>query len=180
MDKNETKIGKDWSENEVRLVVADYFKMLDAELHDKAYKKSAHRSALIPQLSGRSEGSVEFKHQNISGVLVELGLPYIEGYKPRSNYQSILASEVQAFLDNNPDFLQNLSKSPIIDPEKPNLDIKKNLNLVYEKPPNEFFAPPATNKPWLSRKPRKIDFAELDAANRRLGKLGEKFVFELE
>ena len=35
-------------------------------------------------------------------------------------------------------------------------------------------------KPWLSRKTRKIDFAERDAANRQLGKLGEQFVYDLE
>ncbi len=41
-------------------------------------------------------------------------------------------------------------------------------------------APKVTSKPWLSRRSRRTDFAELDAANRRLGKLGEQFVFELE
>src|SRR3954447_9491280 len=30
---------RDWSEEEVRLVVADYFAMLDAELHRRPYKK---------------------------------------------------------------------------------------------------------------------------------------------
>ncbi len=74
-EENEPQTGKDWSEIEVRLVVADYFDMLEAELQGKTYKKSEHGKALIPQLSGRSEGSVEFKHQNVSGVLVELGLP---------------------------------------------------------------------------------------------------------
>src|SRR5262249_40879421 len=41
-------------------------------------------------------------------------------------------------------------------------------------------APTITGKPWLSRKARKIDFAERDAANRQLAKLGEQFVFDLE
>jgi hypothetical protein len=50
--------------------VADYFAMLQAELNDQPYRKSEHRKALIPQLSGGSEGSVEFKHQNISAVFV--------------------------------------------------------------------------------------------------------------
>lgn len=46
-------------------------------------------------------------HTNVSGVLAELGLPYIEGYKPRSNYQGVLATEVESFLDQNPGFLEN-------------------------------------------------------------------------
>jgi hypothetical protein len=41
-------------------------------------------------------------------------------------------------------------------------------------------APATPQKPWLSRKARKIDFAQRDAANRHLGNLGEQFVFDLE
>src|SRR5262245_32471880 len=61
---------KDWTEQEVGLIVADYFDMLEAELLGKSFKKSDHRKALAPKLRGRSDGSIEFKHQNVSGVLV--------------------------------------------------------------------------------------------------------------
>lgn len=176
----EPQTGKDWTENEVRLVVADYFNMLEAELLGKTYKKSEHRKALIPQLSGRSDGSVEFKHQNVSGVLVDMGLPYIEGYKPRSNYQSMLATEVESFLDQRPGFLQQIASAPVLNPTEPKSVIKPNLREVIEAPPDKIFAPNPVSKPWLSRKGRKIDFAERDAANRQLGRFGEQFVFELE
>ncbi len=63
---------KDWSAQEVGLIVADYFVMLEAELLGKSFKKSDHRKALAPKLQSRSEGSIEFKHQNVRGVLVEL------------------------------------------------------------------------------------------------------------
>ena len=135
---------------------------------------------LAPQLAGRSEGSIEFKHQNISGVLVERGLPYIEGYKPRSNYQSILATEVESFLDQRPEFLDQLALAPTLNPSEPaSLPLPK-LDEVIEDPPDRIYSPAATAKPWLSRKVRKIDFAERDAANRRLAKLGEEFVVDLE
>lgn len=179
-EEKEPQTGKDWSEGEVRLVVADYFDMLEAELLGKKYKKSEHRKALTPQLSGRSDGSVEFKHQNVSGVLVELGLPYIEGYKPRSNYQSILATEVESFLDQRPGFLQQLASAPTLNPTQPKPVARPNLEDVIEDPPEKILAPSASRKPWLTRKARKIDFAELDAANRQLGRLGEEFVFQLE
>ena len=90
--------------------------MLEAELHGRAYKKSEHRKALIPLLAGRSDGSVEFKHQNISSVLVEMGLPYVEGYKPRGNYQGLLATEVESFLDQRPGFLEQLAAAPTLNP----------------------------------------------------------------
>ncbi len=43
---------RDWTEQEVRLIVADYFAMLEAELQGEPYKKSEHRKALIPLLAG--------------------------------------------------------------------------------------------------------------------------------
>jgi hypothetical protein len=88
---------KDWTEQEVRLVVADYFAMLEKELLGKAFSKTDHRKALAPLLDARSDPSIEYKHANISAVLTDLGLPYIEGYKPRSNYQQLLGQEVDAF-----------------------------------------------------------------------------------
>jgi hypothetical protein len=36
------------------------------------------------------------------------------------------------------------------------------------------------DKPWVSRRGQRIDFAEKDAANRKLGKLAEEFVYALE
>jgi len=60
----------DWSRLEVELVVADYFAMLWKELAGQPVDKTAHRKALQPQLNGRSHGSIEFKHQNISAVLI--------------------------------------------------------------------------------------------------------------
>lgn len=179
-EEKEPQTGKDWTEHEVRLIVADYFDMLVTELQGQPYKKSEHRKALTPQLPGRSEGSIEFKHQNVSGVLVELGLPYIEGYKPRSNYQSMLATEVESFLDQNPGFLQQMASSPTLSPTQPKLVTTPNLDEVIEDPPEKLFAPTASGKPWVSRKARKMDFAERDAVNRQLGKLGEQFVYDLE
>lgn len=179
-DQEEPQTGKEWSENEVQLIVADYFDMLEAELLDKTYKKSEHRKALVPQLSGRSEGSVEFKHQNISAVLVEHGLPYIEGYKPRGNYQSLLAAEVDVFLEQNPGLLQALAAAPTLNPVEPKKLITPNFDSVIEDPPEKITAPKPSEKPWLSRRARKIDFAERDARNRQLAKLGEEFVFDLE
>jgi hypothetical protein len=160
--------------------VADYFDMLEAEVLGTSFKKSDHRKALAPKLQSRSEGSIEFKHQNVSAVLVELGLPYIEGYKPRSNYQGILATEVENYLDKHPGFLDKLAAAPALNPAQGKQLSSPDLSQIIEAPPEKTFVPKPASKPWLSRKARKIDFAELDAANRRLGKLGEQFVFDLE
>lgn len=122
---------------------------------------------------------MEFKHQNVSGVLVELGLPYIEGYKPRGNYQSLLATEVESYLDLRTGFWQQLAAAPLLNPTEPKAVSQPRFEEIIEAPPAKIHSP-AAGKPWLTRKARKVDFAELDAANRRLGMLGEQFVFELE
>ena len=83
--------GADWSLDEVELIVADYFAMLEAELSGLAYSKAEHNRRL-QQATGRSKGSVEFKHQNISAVLKGLGEDWITGYKPafKSNARKLV------------------------------------------------------------------------------------------
>jgi hypothetical protein len=84
----------DWSQLECELIARDYLDMLVKELGGIAYSKAEHRRALQPHLQNRSEGAIEYKYQNISAVLIDLGLPYIRGYKPAFNYQALLASVV--------------------------------------------------------------------------------------
>lgn len=169
-----------WSEKEVKLIINDYFAMLLAEIQDWSYDKTEHRSLLIPQLSDRSKGSVEFKHQNISAVLVEQGLPYIDGYKPRGNYQKLLAEGVEEYLDNNPYLMKLFDTSPVLNPTQPKKIESSKIKNIIEAPPDKIISPKQSVKPWLSRKGKRINFAERDAVNRKLGSLGEKFVFELE
>ena len=178
--EQEPKAVKDWTENEVRLIVADYFSMLNAEILGIPYKKSEHRRLLIPRLRGRSDGSVEFKHSNVSGVLVDMGLPYIEGYKPRSNYQNILFTEVEAFLDQRPEFLEQLAIAPALNPTQVVRAANWNPDEIIVAPPEITHQSLPTQKPWLSRKGKRIDFAERDLRNRQTGDIGEKFVFDLE
>lgn len=176
----ETQRGKDWSSQEVQLIVADYFSMLQAEVEGQPYRKSEHRKALIPKLDGRSDASVEFKHANVSGVLVDMGLPYIDGYKPRGNYQASLAAEVEVFLDARPDFLQHLAAAPSLNPTQATTVPIQDITGMIEEPPEAMPSAGRAARPWLNRKGRRIDFAERDAANRKLGLLGEQFVLEFE
>ena len=62
--------GTNWTRLEVEAIVADYFDMLDQELRGQAFNKSEHRRRLKAVLDGRSDGSIEYKHQNISAVLL--------------------------------------------------------------------------------------------------------------
>ena len=92
---DEAKLGRHWQDDELDAIVADYFDMLDADLSGRPYVKSGHSQALMARI-GRTHRSVEFKHQNISAVLDELGMPWIPGYIPKRNYQNAIFDAIDA------------------------------------------------------------------------------------
>ena len=108
---DESKIGTDWQHDELDAIVADYFAMLAAGLSGRPYVKSAHSKALMDRI-GRTHRSVEFKHQNISAVLDELGMPWIPGYKPKRNYQNAIFDAIDRYLTMRPDILESVPASP--------------------------------------------------------------------
>ena len=177
MPPDQSSRGSDWTQHEVEATVAAYFDMLRAELLNQPYGKTAFRRKLKPVVA-RSDGSIEFKHQNVSAVLVHMGLPYIDGYKPRGNYQMLLGEQVESFLDRHPDFFDQLASGAVLNPQQLPAIQHPALRL-FEPPPDRIEAPPP-GQAWLSRRGRKTDFVQRDAENRRLGKLGEEFVVALE
>src|SRR5580700_1091624 len=91
----------DWTDEELDLIVADYFSMRDSELLRTPYDKTQHRRALM-SLIDRSNSSIEFKHHNISAVLQQLDLPWINGYKPRAHFQKTIVNAIDRYISLNP------------------------------------------------------------------------------
>lgn len=166
-----------WTIEEVEAVVADYFTMLAAELAGKPYSKTDHRRHLLPLLQRRSEQSVEFKHANISAVLIELGFPYISGYKPRSNYQRLLYEVVSKRLSSNQELLQ----LAVVDVERQvTVPTVNDILQVLTAPPR----PVSHGHRIAERKstylPAPVNYLEREARNRSLGEAGEEFVINFE
>ena len=173
-------MARDWTKTEVDAIVADYFEMLQAELCGDSFNKSEHRRGVAPKLDNRTDGSIERKHQNTSAVLIGLGLPYISGYKPLGNYQTLLAREVQRFVDTHPQFLQVVQTDVDRPADVPALaDI---LGALVEAPSDSGFAPgimldaPATYRTRTGR----TDYLQREMSNASLGLAGEEFVLEFE
>ncbi|MBX7184813.1 MAG: DUF3883 domain-containing protein [Vicinamibacteria bacterium] len=170
----------DWSREEVEATVADYFEMFEAELRGDDYIKAVHRRGLARVLKARSEASIEFKHQNISAVLVDLGAFYIEGYKPRFNYQQILFECVSDRLANSP-ALSALVRERVSQPATvPDVE---DILAAWVDPPvpdpdrDRFRRTVAAE----GRPPRAgVDYAAVEASNRSLGAAGEEFVVRFE
>ncbi|WP_281911196.1 hypothetical protein [Massilia varians] len=88
-----------WSDDELGAAIKAYLSMLHKELAGIAYNKAAvNRDLRADALAARTEGSVEFRMQNISAALYELKMPYIVGYKPARNIGSDVKEKMSALL----------------------------------------------------------------------------------
>lgn len=174
----------DWSRDEVELIVADYFAMLEAEKALQPVNKAEHNRRLQAVLNDRSKGAIEFKHANISAVLALDDLPYIDGYKPRGNYQALLEQVVLERLATEPDFFERLANSPAVRSESVGATDYTKLDELIEAPPDPFgesgihLVARESNRGIKAA--RKVDFARIDAQNRTLGRLGEEWTLEFE
>jgi hypothetical protein len=164
--------GTDWSDAEIDVIVADYFEMLAADLSGKPYVK-AHHNAALQDLIGRRRGAIEFKHQNISAVLLRLGLPWIAGYKPMPNFQTALINGVGRWLTDKPDWSCSLTASR-------EGALSDATQLWVGPPPSPETSPQTAEPAALTRLVRKFDPATRDARNRTLGKAGEERVLKHE
>lgn len=167
--------GWDWLECE--FLVNDYVTMLEKHLVGASYSKSAHRRALRPRLNNRSEGSIEYKHQNVSAVLLELGLPYIPGYKPAFNYQQQLKQVVLSYLAGHQSVVDevNLVADKVADASE---YYERGWDSVFDPDPPERIPHVAESRPGYLAK--RIDFSERERRNRQLGESAEKFVLRME
>jgi hypothetical protein len=168
----------DWSQKEVEIIVEDYLGMLALELRRQDYNKAERNRELQKLLPARSRGSIEFKHANISAVMIEMGYPYVEGYKPRGNFQALLQEVVERRVYARPELafiVAKLIEQPaerparidllamLVDPPLPT----KRKEAIYEKR----LAPRVTAK---------RNYLEQEARNQSLGRAGEELVLDFE
>lgn len=197
-----SKVGTDWTADELDLIVADYFTMLALDAAGQSFVK-AHRARALMERTGRSHRSVEFKHMNISAVAAELGLPHVRGYRPMTNYQGAIFDAIDRHLATHPEVFSDdaftllplhggggprsggggqphtPSHTGVAEPASSFVGYEGSplLPLTETPPPG----PPNAPRPeGLARLVRKYDPAARDHANRRLGLLGEERVFHHE
>lgn len=168
-------MSQNWSRKEAEAIVQDYLDMLCAELRRQRYNKAERRRRLRKGLNGRSDGSVERKHQNISAVLVALGLPFVSGYKPLGNYQQLLAQVVEEQLTSE---VVGLIEADVTAGEEYR---RHDLENALVSPPEP--APMAIGSPQnesATTSPGRVDYLKMEADNASLGDAGEMFVIEYE
>jgi uncharacterized protein DUF3883 len=162
---------RDWTNEELDLIVADYFLMLTDEAAGVPFNKAQHNRLLQSKID-RSESSIEFKHRNISAVLQKLGLPRIKGYFPAENYQKAITASIDRYISQYPAALH---------PENAvstNNAFAERAGLFVEPPPT--LLPVAPRREDIERLVRKFNPVERDFRNRKLGRDGEELVLHFE
>lgn len=171
--------GEDWTDEENTLIVRDYLDMLRSELAGRRYNKAEHNRELQLVLASRSRGSIEFKHQNISAVMLGLGQPWIDGYKPASQFQSSLVDAVLRQLPDGETWTRDVSgerggramlASGVRDPS----------SLWVGPPPTHSNEPPPVDAERMAIIAKKYDVAARDERNRKLGDDGEEYALDYE
>lgn len=166
-----------WSDNELTIIVSDYLDMLKQELDGKPVNKTDHRARIKPLLDSRSDGSIEFKHQNISAVMIRSGRPYIKGYKPRWNYQVALEDEVERLILKD---LQEFSRlfDRFVEYSPKSIPVVNDFARIVDSPPEGSMV---TEKSARYQKgPVKLNYLEREQRHTALGMGGEALVMEFE
>lgn len=178
-------MGSDWSDYENDAIVADYFDMLSKELAGVRYNKTEHRRRLSRLLNRRTDGSIELKHQNISAILDERGVKWINGYKPRFNYQFALFEAVVARIETAASRTVMEGAESLVGTQLPTvqdvLDILvqpptrlESRRRFRERPMHPYALPPAPSQPQV------VDYLQREAARRDLGLAGEELALRFE
>ncbi|MCP5520859.1 MAG: DUF3883 domain-containing protein [Verrucomicrobiales bacterium] len=168
-----------WSREEVEAAVADYFTMLGLELRRLPFNKAEHNRQLQRLLPNRPKGSIERKHQNISAILIQLGCPYISGYKPLRNYQQLLRNVVEDRL-REAAALQRIVAVAVETPISNCPTLKDLLGIEVACPvtdPRDTRLYEGTGKPAA---PSRKNYLEIEARNQSLGRAGEELVLAFE
>lgn len=164
----EGSTGEDWTRAQVETCVDAYFEHLRLDLQKRQFNKAQLYRELAPRI-GRSPSSVEFKFQNISAVLNELGREWITGLAPLGNFQKMLADVVEERI--------RLGRDDDLPLPRPAFD---DLAALYVEPPPERTAKRKELPDYMQELVRKFDPVERDMRNRELGHAGEELVLRYE
>lgn len=153
--------------------------MLGKELRGEPFNKAEHNRTLQRLLRNRPRGSVERKHQNISAILLELGYPYVDGYKPLRNYQGLLRSVVESRLSSATGLHQTVAS--VVEATVESLPAIRDILSIQVAPPSRdktesrLYERAEAPKPAIRR-----NYLEIEARNQSLGRAGEQLVVHFE
>ena len=160
-------------------IVADYFEMLTIELTSGMYSKADHRNRMAKELGLQDPDLVDIAFQQVSAVLLALGMPVVDGFRPLGGYTGALADAVYAHIENNPALLDQLWIGA--DATKVNVPVElDDSRMVLMPTPLAGDHDPADAPSFLPREALDVDFRGRESRDEALITAGQRFVLAYE
>ncbi|MBM6404619.1 DUF3883 domain-containing protein [Phycicoccus sp. CSK15P-2] len=164
--------GSAWDESEVERTLDAYLAMLRLELIGEPFSKVDFYRPLSGDI-GRSESAVQYKFNNVSAVLAEMGSVFVDGYKPLVNVQGLLRDKVADRFAQEPELRQLMIRLAEKPPDRGD-------HTLGDPEPVPLDLVPPSRQAQRERTAVTVDFNALESANRSRGLAGELLVVERE
>ena len=176
MSDDAASSGTPWTIDEVETIVTGYFQMLRMQELEQKPNKAEQNRRLKALLPARNLASIEYKHRNISAVLLRLGAQPLLGTSHFPTFNVCCWESVEE-LFSYPDTLNEAAMHRVEMPAAmPSL---KDFRDFVVDPPNPP-APKTLGEVRNLRTPTRRDYLEREARNRSLGLAGELLIMEYE
>ena len=162
-------------------IVADYFEMLRAELRGEMFSKADHRHRLAAELGLKDPDLVDLAFQQVSSVLLEIGMPVVDGFRPLNGWPVALANAVQGHLEAKPELVDALW----IDSDASKVAVPVELDdsrmvLMPTPLPGEHDSAAGRAERWAPSVALDLDFRAREARDEALAVAGQRFVLAYE
>ncbi|OJJ11534.1 hypothetical protein BKI51_07265 [Alphaproteobacteria bacterium AO1-B] len=108
---------KGWTEGELKACITAYKQLLDAQLSGKPLSKAVvRREVRATALMDRTDSAYEFRMQNISAVMADIGEPIVTGYPPAKNVGANVKAELLKIIKqvwNRPALIEKRTADPV-------------------------------------------------------------------
>lgn len=162
-----------------RILVENYFVMLDAELQGELYSKADHRNRIAAEAGMQDENVIDRLQQDVSAVLAEAGMPFVDAFPPITAPSASIESAVHVFIEENPELVEALW----LDPEEASSKVPVELDdpkVRWKKTPPPTGFKPRKLEAWQPAGVMDLDFRLREHRSTQLAAAGERFVLAFE
>jgi hypothetical protein len=153
--------------------------MLGSELRGVMYSKADHRNRLAMELGVADPDIIDVAFQQVSAVLLRLGFPVIDGFRPLGGSPTTLASAVHEHLEVNADQVEALWIGG--DALKVTVPVElDDSRMVLNPAPLAGEHDDGPGVAWSPRLPVDVDFRSREARDEGLAVAGQRFVLAYE